>query len=173
MPGNGYKNGKIDLEMLKYRLIREDHWIKTLRTVYPYGLNERTKSMNIEKPAGQLFPSVPRHGTKFVSQRTRSSTKCRLSNLDSLVHSIFSYPLEHRSNKVRILLSKLKNSNLRQLAVEANSLLSTCDDHLKRWYDLIIDVFLAKTYKEKQVKTKKAPKFLLPIYFHNKGLDFI
>ena len=173
LPGNGYKNGKMDLEMLRYRLIREDYWIKTMRTVYPYGLNERTKSMNTSKPVGQLFPSLPRHGSKFKDQRTRSATKCRISNLDSLVHSIFSYPLDHRSNKVRILLSKLKHSNLRQLAAEANSLLSTCEDYLKRWFELIIDAFLTKTYKEKQVKPKKAPKFLLPIYFHNKGLDFI
>ena len=42
-PETVYKNGKIDLEMLKYRLIREDHWIKTLRTVYPYGLKRAHK----------------------------------------------------------------------------------------------------------------------------------
>ena len=37
LPGNGYKNGKVDPAMLKYRLEREDYWIKTLRTSYPYG----------------------------------------------------------------------------------------------------------------------------------------
>ena len=46
LPGNGYINGSIDAEMRKYRLEREDYWIKTLRTVYPYGLNDRTKSIN-------------------------------------------------------------------------------------------------------------------------------
>ena len=58
LPGDGYLNGKIDPAMLKLRLEREDFWIKTLRSVYPYGLNERVKSMNKDIPAGRLFPSL-------------------------------------------------------------------------------------------------------------------
>jgi len=173
LPGNGYKNGKVDPAMLKYRLEREDYWIKTLRTVYPYGLNDRTKFMNKMSPIGKLFPSLPRHGPKFHNQRTRSSTKSRISDIDSLVHSIFSYPVQSRFNKVRVLLDRLRHSNLRQLAVEATSLLSTCEDRLKRWYDLIIDIFLTKSYKDSEVKTKKAPKYILPVFFHNKGLELI
>ena len=48
-PGNGYNNGSMDMEMLEYRLPLEDYWIKKLRTVYPYGLNQRTKYMNNKK----------------------------------------------------------------------------------------------------------------------------
>ena len=46
LPGNGYSNGSLDRAMLE----REDHWMKTLRTVYPYGLNERTKFIHKDKP---------------------------------------------------------------------------------------------------------------------------
>ena len=92
LPGNGYVNGQFDKTMLKTRLEREDYWMKTLRTVYPYGLNDRTKLMNKMKPVGQLFPPLPRYGTKFVNPRTRSSNTCKISDIDSLVHSIFSYP---------------------------------------------------------------------------------
>ena len=159
--------------MLKYRLEREDHWIKTLRTVYPYGLNERTKSMNKNFPTGKLFPSLSRYGTKFVDKRTRSSTKCRITDLDSLTHSIFSFPKEVRSNKVRILLNRLKLSNLKKLAVEASAEIPTCEDHLKRWFDLVLDSFLTKTFKENKAQPKRAPKHLLPIFFHNKGLELI
>ena len=52
LPGNGYINGQFDKAMLKTRLEREDYWMKTLRTVYPYGLNDRTKLMNKMKPVG-------------------------------------------------------------------------------------------------------------------------
>ena len=45
--GNGYKNGIKDNAMLEYRLQPEDYWKKTLRTVYPYGLNERTRFIKI------------------------------------------------------------------------------------------------------------------------------
>ena len=173
LPGDGYKNGKMDLAMLKYRLEREDYWMKTLRTVYPYGLNDKTKMMNRNLPVGKLYPPLPRHGTRFLGKRTRSSKKCRISNLDSLVHSIFSYHVENRTNKFRILLNQLKHSNLKQLAVEASSLLSVCDDTLRRWYELTIDIFLTKSYIEKKVSPKKSPKHILPTFFHNKGLELI
>ena len=44
LPGNGYNSsGEMDLEMLAIRKAREDDWIKKLRTIYPYGLNEERK----------------------------------------------------------------------------------------------------------------------------------
>jgi len=95
LPGNGYKDGKVDSAMLRYRLEREDHWIKTLRTVYPYGLNERTKFMNRLLPIGRLFPYLPRYGPKYIDQRTRSSTKSKISDIDSLIHSIYSFLVEN------------------------------------------------------------------------------
>ena len=146
--------------------------MKTLRTVYPYGLNDRTNFMNKDVPTGQLFPPLSRHGTKFVGKRTRSSVRSR-TDLDSLIQSISSSNKEEQSNKFRILLLKLKHSTLRKLAAEASSLLSTCQDNLKRRYDLTIDTFFTKTFKNKRTKNKHTPKSLLPIFFHNKGLDFI
>ena len=55
-PRNGYENGIKDNAMLKYRLQREDYWMKTLRNVYPFELNERTKFMNEDSLIGRLFP---------------------------------------------------------------------------------------------------------------------
>ena len=173
LPGNGYHNGVVDPAMLEYRLQREDYWMKTLRTVYPYGLNERTKFMNKGTPTGKLFTSLPRHGAKFVDQRTRTSRNSRIPDLEALVTNFFSFEKEIRSNECRKLLDSLRHPNLRKLAVEANSRLSTCEDHLKRWYDLLIDVYFTKVYKEEKGNAKKAPKHLLPIFFHNKGLEFI
>ncbi len=159
--------------MLKLRLQREDFWIKALRSIYPYGLNERVKSMNKDIPAGKLFPSLPRHGTKFVEHRMRSKVKARISDLDSLVHSTFSFSPEERANKCRILFDRLRQSNLRKLAEEASTLLFSCENHLKRWYELLIDIFLTKTMKIEKPNVKRSPSHILPIYFHNKGLEFI
>ena len=147
LPGDGYLNGKIDPAMLNLRLEREDYWIKTLRSVYPYGLNGRVKSMNKDIPAGRLFPSLPRHGTKFVEHRTRSKVKARISDLDSLVHSIFSFSPEERSNKCRILFDRLRQGNLRKLAEEANTLLFSCENHLRRWCELLVRHFSYKNYE--------------------------
>ena len=41
--------------MLEHQLQREDYCMKTLRTVYPYVLNERTKFMNKDI---RLFPPL-------------------------------------------------------------------------------------------------------------------
>ena len=176
LPGNGYANGAIDEKMRKYRLEREDYWIKTLRTVYPYGLNDRTKSMNAEIPIGQLFPSLPRHGTKYVDERTRNhrnSTPSH-SDLDALIQHLESIEISLRGNACRKILDGFKQKHLRKLAKESNKRLDKCDSPLKRWYDIIVDTYFSKVYvDDKKIKSKKAPKYILPIYFDNKGLELI
>ena len=46
LPGNVCKKGKKDNAMLEYQLQREDYSMKTLRTVNPYDLNKKNKSIN-------------------------------------------------------------------------------------------------------------------------------
>ena len=53
--GNGYKNGEVDEQMRNKRLEKEDRWMKTLRTIYPYGLNEKCKHKNIEQETVAYF----------------------------------------------------------------------------------------------------------------------
>ena len=176
LPGNGYSNGVVDHEMRKYRLEREDYWIKTLRTVYPYGLNEKTKSMNSDVPIGQLFPSLPRHGVKYVDQRTRThrNSTSSHSNLDTLLSHLETIDIHLRGNATRKILDGFKQKHLRKLAKLANERLDNCNESSKRWLDLIIDTYFTKVYKDdKTAKTKKPPKYVLPIYFDNKGLEFI
>ena len=42
---DGFINGHQDLQ--KLRLQKEDYWMKKLRTICPYGLNERVKNSNL------------------------------------------------------------------------------------------------------------------------------
>ena len=79
--------------------------------------------MNKEFPIGKLFPSLPRHGDKFVNQRTRASINSRnsFSDLDMLINTIFSVEKDVRANECRKLLNSFGHTNLRKLAVEANS----------------------------------------------------
>ena len=73
LEGNGYKKGARDKDMYKKRLEREDYWIKTIRTVYPYGLNDKVKQGKDEVPVGKLFNPLPRHGLRQPVQ-TRART---------------------------------------------------------------------------------------------------
>ena len=175
LEGNGYVNGAIDEQMREYRLQREDYWMKTLRTVYPYGLNQRSKLMNKDTPVGVLFPPLPRHGLKYLAQRSRNnhSRDNPLSDLPQFVEHVQSLGVEVRENETRKILDSLKRRDLRHLASDAQlQLEQNHDDRVQRLYSLISDTFFTKVYKKPPDK-KKAPKYILPLFFDNKGLEHI
>ena len=47
------------------------------------------------------------------------------------------------------------------------------DDFNQRWYDIVTDIIFAKIHKKEEHSLKKARKFIIPIFFDNKGLVFI
>ena len=62
----------------KIRLQRENYWIKKLRTIYPYGLNERAKNSNLEQSSGKVFPPLTMFGNKrenLEKRRVNEPTK--------------------------------------------------------------------------------------------------
>ena len=89
LPGNGYKNGARDKAIYQYRLERQDYWIKKLRTIYPYGLNDKTKSSSDDIPTGQQFPPLPR----FSHRQTENRNRIKLPRQNPLKH--ISAFLEH------------------------------------------------------------------------------
>ena len=60
------KDGIKDNDMLEYQLQHEDYLMKTFCTVYPYGLNEKTKFINKGRPIEKLSPLLPRYGESFI-----------------------------------------------------------------------------------------------------------
>lgn len=175
LPGDGYLNGAIDNDMRQLRLQREDYWMKTLRTIYPYGLNEKTKQMNRDMPIAKLFPPIPRYGKKYLESRSRLNRNVvnQLTDLDRFMEHITSFPPKSRGNELRKLLDGFKLKHLRSIAGEAHTRLElTFDIQLERWYKVIVDTFLTKMY-QKPPEKKKAPTHILPIFFDNKGLEHI
>ena len=72
LEGNGYtENGEIDEESRKSRLEREDYWMKALRSVFPYGLNDRVKlkGQTTNGNIGKLFPPLSRYGERPPKKR--------------------------------------------------------------------------------------------------------
>ena len=175
LEGSGYINGEYDPASAERRLLREDYWIKTLRTVYPYGLNIRTKYMCQDKPVGKLFPFLPRFGERIKGRdNRRSSNSTKHESIDSLLDCLGKLPKQLRNNTFRKIMCGMKLKNHKKLAALATESAGTCSEKVKRWHDMIIDMFYTKIYKEDTNETnKKRPTFLIPIFFHNKGLDFI
>ena len=85
LPGSGYNEfNEVDEENRKLRLEKEDIWMKKLRTIYPYGLNERAKqkvSNDISlTPVGSIFPFLRQHCN--AEKRYRGG-KSRLSKVSA------------------------------------------------------------------------------------------
>ena len=86
LPGNGYNSsGVVDPVMTEIRKAREDEWIKKLRTIYPYGLNEsasdkETDSSVLQPAVGKLYPPLPRSNR---IARSRDNHNSRVSNISS------------------------------------------------------------------------------------------
>ena len=174
LEGDGYKNGALDTEVKKYRLQREDFWIKRLRTVYPYGLNDRVKDGNSGAPVGKLFPPLPRHSPRrLVRERRRVNQQQQIDSLDSLFLHIHTFHFSERGNALRKKLECLKRKTLNILANEASTKLPTCTDQEKRILELVIDTYMSKVFKVEEEKKKKFSEFVLPVFFDNKGLEYI
>ena len=110
--------------MLEYRLQHENYWVKTLRSVYSYGLNERTKFMNKVSPIGKLFPPLPRYGECFIDTRTRSKITNHGFSYDIEIFFNFlkQFPLKYRSNECQKLLESFKKRELKLLGRQVQNL---------------------------------------------------
>ena len=125
LPGDGYlSSGEIDPEMLRIRKAREDVWIKKLRTLYPYGLNEKasdkvTNSSVIEPAVGRLFPPLPRHGlrpTRSRESRNEKSSNLSCADFFSSLNHLLLHDLHNSFNEIRKLLNLAKKKVLKEIA---------------------------------------------------------
>ena len=184
LPGDGYlSDGSIDPEMLKIRKAKEDIWIKKLRTIYPYGLNEKasdkiTDSSTVEPAIGRMFPPLPRDNVRPSRSRLNHNSKVSAHSFDDffekLEHSVQS-DLSNSFNEIRKILNNTKKRVLKEIAfyiLEREKY--TFHENRFQWYHYILDIIDTKFFKPTVDKKKKViPKNVIPIRFVNKGLDDI
>ena len=176
LDGTGFKNGARDKDMAKLRLEREDHWMKELRTVYPYGLNIKSKLMCKTSLVGKLYPKLERQVERFRSRKNRRRdirSLTKFNTMNEMLHHLFSFPAKLRSNMFRKIVLGMKVSNLRNLVSHAQENLLICDAKDRRWYDLVIEMYLVRTTKINSGTILKKSFDSIPIFFHNKGLEYI
>ena len=82
--GSGYRNNKVCKKARKKRIVREDYWMKELRTVYPYGLNERVRCHDQDIPVGKLYPRIPRSGGRNTRNRNNRNLRIEYNNHTSV-----------------------------------------------------------------------------------------
>ena len=145
LEGNGFINGQRDFAVQKLRLQREYYWMKKLCTIYPYCFNERAKHSNLKQPTGKLFLPLPKYRHEnshenLEKRRVNEATKFDIT--ETLLDCIATFPPKKRSGKFLRILDGMKGKDLRKLTSNVTEGLQTCDDGKKRWYELIIDIFL-------------------------------
>ena len=185
LPGNGYNSsGELDPEMTKLRKSREDEWIKKLRTIYPYGLNEKasdkeTDSSTLQPAIGKLFPPLPRSSRFIRSRDNRNNHSSNISCNDFFerLNYLVQHDIHNSFNEIRKTLNLTKKKVLKEIAfhiMERDSDFITFYDNRFQIYHYILDIIDTKLYKPPTpIHKKKAPKNVVPIRFVNKGLDDI
>ena len=154
LPGDGYKDGALDLEMASHRKDREDFWMKTIRVIYPYGLCDqykKEKHVPPDAPIGKLFPPLPRYGkrTSGLDTRTRNGSRNQDENTNFLnlfethFHNLFlSFDPQTRADSIHKHLDQLKKRGVKTMISDIPS----CSDDRLRWYEYAFDIINPISY---------------------------
>ena len=157
LEGNGRTGRKaLDTQVTSLRKARETHWMLKLRTVYPYGLNDRIGDEHRNTTGVSMiasrFPSLKRSAPSRGVERRRPMNPSILFNADNFHESfkiILTDNLPNSMNYIRIQLASMRKSSLRKLHTLLNDEVSSKADNfiLAQWYNAAIDIIESKLYK--------------------------
>ena len=176
------EEGTMDPGVSSMRRKKEREWMLRLRTVYPFGLNDRVGDEYMaEKDQVNIFSKFP--PLKRIKEHQKVRTKrpvCNTFLVDNFIYIInesLRTNLRNTNNLIRVLLSSLKRSSCRILFGKISDFISNKHDtyrFFQFWY-AALDIIRFKIGKPSQsVKSKKAaPANRCHISFNNKALDFI
>ena len=183
------EHGSIDLGLAVLRRKRETEWMFRLRTVYPYGLNDKVDIYNEDNHCsrfdndddlvGRLFPSLPRYYHRDLRYRHTNRTGQVHFNYETFIdklHHFITTDLPNASNFIRIALSSTNKKHSKRIADHINDFLNNHGSEFlyMQWYLMALDIIECKLFKEpKLIKKRNHPKYKLNITFSNKALDFI
>ena len=160
--GNGYNaSNEIDENMLRIRKDREDTIMKTLRVIYPYGLNEQSKNMNYDGcHVGSLFPPLPRNGdrSKHTHNNRKSESQISLKKFFDDVKYYLSHNIKESFNFIRKLLDSIKKKVLNQIAsrimLQSPEVFESSSYH--QCYEYILDIIDTKLFRPTIKKAEKS-----------------
>jgi hypothetical protein len=164
----------------KKRLERETFWIKELRTLTPYGLNDRLDSKNWRYRwrndiAGKCFNKIIYDHNKSPrrSRGHRFSVKTSLDNiwfLDALFSSFTK--LTNWRNLARIKVNSINITKLHNLSWTVVELSNDCDTTFPREIiDLVLDMINFRLFQLRKLDTKKNMDNFVTVYFQAKDIE--
>lgn len=165
-------------DLKKKRLEREAFWIKELRTLTPYGLNDRLDSKNWRYRwrsdiAGKCFNLLSACHSRGARGKRISVIKTKPDNMWFLnaLRSSFTN-LTNWRNLARLKINSLNYTelyNLSWLIVELSNDCST--DYPRQIIDLVLDMVNFRIFHMRNSKTKKNMNNFVKIYFQAKEVE--
>ena len=171
----------MDFAAKPLRKARETYWMHELRTIFPYGLNDRIgdefKTDNKHINVAAKFSSLPRKYSRANRGKNHKGVPRLLPQqlVKDLIQTL-NTGIKDAPNFIRISISSMKKSYMKM----THQLLSTklCDSPpdfiFSIYYHQDIDLIESKIYKPLTPKSKKKLlKNVCSIFFENKGVEFI
>ena len=182
LEGNGRTaRGALDASQTSRRKERELYWMLKLRTVFPYGLNDRIgdefKNQKTHFAVANRFPPLnraqPRTSRGILRKGNNPlSIKTFLTKLSDKLQTSLPDALYF----IRVSVSSFNKKDLKKLADIVSDMLSTSANRseFSQWYSVVLDLIDSKLYKPKAPKTKKPPPSnICHVFFDNKAVEKI
>ena len=180
LEGNGRvgpkKTDPQDKNSVRIRLAREKHWMLKLRTVFPFGMNEKVGDewkQNESTPVSTKFPKLCR-SVRVTKGNRANRNKTPESFLDSL-KLILNNKVKEAMNFLRVFLFSSSKKTLKSIYTALAEMLNDHADPYSQWYKAAHDIITSKLYKEPEnIERKKTdPNNTVKLMFLNKGLEMI
>ena len=178
--GDGYNNNKVCPVARKIRIGRENFWMKELRTIFPYGLNERAGGQGQNLSIVKLCPSIPRHSSRFFRSKNNPTNNSPLDKKDFFLslNTFLAYDFPNAFYKIRKLLYSLHKKILKSIATEILSYgpFLKNDSLSIHFYAYTLDIIETIIYLPRDIKalSKKALlKISFLYFFHNKSIKLL
>jgi hypothetical protein len=166
----------------KQRKLREAFWIKELRTIYPYGLNDRCNGQDWSNRDGDIIASTIFNKTR-IFRKKRSNKKINNFSNNWKHEEFFQKIMDLYDNQSdwiffsRKTVSSLSIKVLKRLTIILDELTWEDGDYPRIILEVIQDLVKGRiSFKDSRIKNIKKP-FLhsqfLKIYFHNKGIELV
>ena len=175
-------NGKIDPKFTVIRRKKETEWMLKLRTVYPYGLNDRIgdeyMTDRINNIVFSKFPPLKRQSDhhRVRTKRTVISNLI-LDHFPYIIMESIKTNRRNTMNLIRVLLSSLRKSHLKKLGDILTDFLDNKSDNFlfHQYFYAALDIISARLDIPNYDNTpsKHIPRYRCNVTFSNKGIDFV
>ena len=183
LEGSGREeNGEVDSAVTTIRRKKETEWMLKLRTVFPYGLNDRVGDEYMTEKDNSViatkFPTLKRaHNRHRVRTKVHTSSNMITEHFLYIINESLRRNLKNTMNLIRVLLSTLKKSNCKTLYGRISEYLVDKHDSFLyiQYFQAALDILSSKLGKPSTPPpiVKNTPSNGCHILFDNKAIDFI